>query len=558
MRHQVLRPLLAAAVLVAAASAQMQEPPSHVEPVNLQSGLHDNPSPVEGLVWSQFVFLPQGTPWLRLRFLGAQLGVGSWLRITSVLDGAVMTMRQEHFAQWNNTSAYFNGNAVMIELFAGPGTTGNHVDVLEAIAGDVDPSVLEPDTICGQTDDRVPSSDPRVGRLSMGCTGWLINVPAAGNNKLHLAAGHCVASNPVLSFAVPSSGANCALAYPPPSKQFAIDTTTMQSSNGGVGNDWWVYRCFPNSTTGRTSFEEQGAAFTLAAALPATGTTLRNYGYGLDGTNVNNATGANGSCSCSSTAGTGTRNQTQQTHTGAVSLVSGTALYHTIDTCGGNSGSVLSDNATGVAVAIHTNAGCSSTGGANSGTAVTNTGLRAAVSAMSAPTASTVTLWATSVPETSSPASTTPWANESYAAGAESCNDCNTSACQYSTNSTNGNTTPLRAVDFQAFSLPAGMRITKVQVETAVRYDQNTTANVGFRAFLPTYALNSGWRNSASFTSGTLCAPRLGTAGDITSLSSNWTAAMINDLQFEVRRQSSLSNNTLRVVSIKVVVTISN
>jgi hypothetical protein len=194
MRHRLVPSFLAAAIAVAA-PAQMQEPPSHVEPVNLQSGPRDNPSPVEGLVWSDFVILPQGTPWLRLRFLGAHLGKGSWLRITSVLDGAFMTMRQEHLAQWGNTSAYFNGNAVMIELYAGPGTTGNHVDVLEAIAGDVDPSVLEPDTICGQTDDRVPSSDPRVGRLSMGCSGWLINVPAAGNNKLHLAAGHCVASN---------------------------------------------------------------------------------------------------------------------------------------------------------------------------------------------------------------------------------------------------------------------------------------------------------------------------------------------------------------------------
>lgn len=169
----------------------------------------------------------------------------------------------------------------------------------------------------------------------------------------------------------------------------------------------------------------------------------------------------------------------------------------------------------------------------------------------------THTLWAVSVPETSSPASTTPWANESYAAGAETCNDCNTAACQYSTNATNGNTTPLRAVDFQAFSLPTGMRITNVRVEVAARYDTNTSANVGFRAFAPSYALNTNWRNSSAFSSGTLCASRLGTAGDITSLSANWTAAMVNDLQFEVRRQAGLSSNTLRVVSMRLVVTTS-
>lgn len=386
MHHHTLRASLLAAALAVALPAQMQEPPSHAEAVNLASGPHDNPSPVEGLVWSDFVILAPETPWLRLRFLGAHLGAGSWLRITSVRDGAFMTMRQEHLAQWGNTSAYFNGNAVMLELFAGPGTNGNFVDVLEAIAGDVDPSFSEPDTICGQTDDRVPSSDARVGRLSMGCTGWLIDVPATGTNKLHLAAGHCVATNPVLNFAVPSSGANCALAYPPPSKQFAIDTATMQSSNGGVGNDWWVFRCFPNSTTGRTSFQEQGAAFALAAALPATGTLLRNYGYGLDGTNANNATGANGSCSCTAANATGTRNQTQQTHTGLLNQISGTSLRYDFDTCGGNSGSVVLHAGTDQVLGIHTHGGCSTTTGSNNiGTAITLPALQAAIAAVAPP-----------------------------------------------------------------------------------------------------------------------------------------------------------------------------
>jgi len=386
MRQRLAHAFVLATALTVALPAQMQEPPSHVEPVNLASGAHDNLSPIEGLVWSDFVILPQGTPWLRLRFLGANLGKGSWIRITSVLDGEHMIMRQHNFAEWSNTSAYFNGNAVMVELFAAPGTTGNSIDVLEAIAGDLDASFSEPDSICGQTDDRVPSSDPRVGRLSMGCTAWIIDVPSAGANKLHLSAGHCVATNPVLSFAVPNSQANCALVAPPPSKQFAIDTATMQSSNGGVGNDWWVFRCFPNATTGRTSFQEQGAAFALAAALPATGTLLRNYGYGLDGTNVNNATGANGSCSCASANGTGTRNQTQQTHTGLLNQISGTSLRYDFDTCGGNSGSVVLHGATDQVLGIHTHGGCSTTAGSNNiGTAITLPALQAAIAAVAPP-----------------------------------------------------------------------------------------------------------------------------------------------------------------------------
>jgi subtilisin family serine protease len=178
----------------------------------------------------------------------------------------------------------------------------------------------------------------------------------------------------------------------------------------------------------------------------------------------------------------------------------------------------------------------------------------AAALAMTTP-ATRTERWAISVPETSSPASTVPWTNESYAAGSETCDDCNTSACSYSTNSANGNMTPLTVADFENFTLPAGQRIVKVEVEVSGRYNTDTSASIGIRAFAPSHGLDSGWRSTPSFISGTRCAPRAGSVGDITGLSSNWTAAMVNNLQFQVRRQSNLSNNTLRVVSMKLIVT---
>ena len=49
-----------------------------------------------------------------------------------------------------------------------------------------------------------------------------------------------------------------------------------------------------------------------------------------------------------------------------------------------------------------------------------------ACATLGAARADVITLWATSVPETSSPASTTPWTNEGYAASAPTCNNCNT------------------------------------------------------------------------------------------------------------------------------------
>jgi hypothetical protein len=164
------------------------------------------------------------------------------------------------------------------------------------------------------------------------------------------------------------------------------------------------------------------------------------------------------------------------------------------------------------------------------------------------------TLWATSVPETSSPASTTPWTNEGYAAGAPPCFDCNNTSCQYATNSVNGNTTPLTAVDFQNFSLSACRQVWSVRVEVSCRYNTNTSAGIEFRAFAPNHGIDSGWRSVPNFSSNTNCGDRLGGVGDITSLRPSWTAAQINDLRVQVRRKGNVTNNTLRVVGIKLMV----
>lgn len=372
-----LRAALAAALPLAAIVAQAAPAPTLWEPTLLRSGLFDNPSPVEGTVWRSFVTARADAPWLRLHFSNVRLDGGSYLRMVSVKDGAVMTMHHEHLSQWENTSAYFNGNSVLLELIAGPHTTGNHVELTRFLIGNPDPSVYPTETICGSSDNRTPSSDARAGRIDgIGCTGWIINT--SGVDKVHLSAGHCLANNQVLSFGVPNSGNNCGLQFPPPAQQFAIDTAGSVSSNGGPGNDFWVFKCFPNPTTGLTSFETQGVAFDLAGAMPAVGGTTRVTGFGVDGTSANNATGS--SCSCVSANLTGSRNQTQQTHTGASTNFAGTVANYAVDTCGGNSGSPVIDEASGDAIAIHTHGGCSATAGsANAGTQITHPALQTAI-----------------------------------------------------------------------------------------------------------------------------------------------------------------------------------
>jgi len=380
--------LLGLLALTVPLTAQVQAPPHHVEYMQVNSGPHDNPTPVDGVVWRQLVTVSAGSPWLRLHFAGATLGKDSELRMTAVRDGATMRMRSEHLVQWANTSAYFNGDAVLVELVAGPNTVGNQIVIQEVMAGEAQPAL--PDTICGTNDNRTPSSDARTGRIDpIGCTGWIIDFPVGSRDKVHLSAGHCFGTGQVLAFEVPSSAANCALAFPPPNKQFAIDSTSSQSANTGIGNDYWVFRCFPNSTTGLTTFQEQGVAFAAVVALPALNTTLRNYGYGLDGTDTNSAAGGNASCVCAAANGTGTRNQVQQVHTGPLVSVSGNRLDYSIDTCGGNSGSPVIDNNTSLAIGIHTNGGCTTTAGTtNSGTSVLNAALQAAIAAVALPVVS--------------------------------------------------------------------------------------------------------------------------------------------------------------------------
>ncbi len=376
------------ATLLVPLAAQTAPFAGHWEACALRSGLHTNPSPVEGVVWRDFVVASPGTPWVRLYFARATLPAGSFLRMVSLRDGDVMTMQQQHLEEWTYSSAYFNGNAVLVELVAGPNTAGNEVEIVKVMAGDPPTATQDPESICGANDSRAPSLDARVGRISpSGCTGWIINVPANGVDKCHLSAGHCAVAGQVLQFNVPGSAANCGLNHPPASRQFAIDLAGSRSANLGVGNDWWVFRCFRNPTTGLTTFQTQGQAFTLANAMPALNTTVRVTGYGLDGTDGNNAGGANASCRCTAANNTGRRNQTQQTDTGPVTGLPANAVNHQVDTCGGNSGSPVFLTSNGQAIAIHTHGGCGNpvAGTANSGTRITHANLQAAIAVVCDP-----------------------------------------------------------------------------------------------------------------------------------------------------------------------------
>jgi V8-like Glu-specific endopeptidase len=357
-RSQCLRVLALVTLLSAAATAQVETPPSTFVPQRIDSGTVANEGARPEVVIS-FPVVVAGAPWLRLDFEQVELagdplaGNGSILRIVSIWDGAVQELNAIQVRQWRQTSAYFNGEALIVEVLAQPGTGDNRVVLRGVTAG----LLGEPKTICGLNDDRVLSQDPRAGRLlPIGCTGWLINDCA----KCALTAGHCTSNIDVLQFNVPLSTATGAIQHPPPSDQYSIDQSSIQTNGGaGVGNDYGYFGTFPNSTTGQTAAQAQGAVFTISVPPPFNGShQIRITGFGTDNT-------------------PSTHNQVQQTHVGPWVTGSGTLVQYATDTTGGNSGSPVIHEQSGLAIGIHTHGGCDPTGGENSGTGLNHPGMQA-------------------------------------------------------------------------------------------------------------------------------------------------------------------------------------
>jgi V8-like Glu-specific endopeptidase len=352
--------IVLAAVLAAPAFAQDPLQSVHMD-LSYDSGAVANPSANEMVVIS-FPVDVEGARWMRLEFAQVQLagdvlaGTGAKLRITSLSDGAVQEMNAIHVEQWRHTSAYFNGDVVLVEVVAEPHTGANRI-VLSGLTADLTGGV--PESICG-ADNRVLSSDPRQGRLvPIGCTGWLIN----DCNTCGLTAGHCSGSSmQVLEFNVPLSNPDASVNHPGPQDQYSVDTSSVQTNGGqGVGNDWTYYGVFANSNTGLTPFQAQGARYTLTLPPPFNpNETIRITGYGVD-------------------SSPNTYSQVQQTDVGPWVTSSGSTLQYATDTEGGNSGSPIIHEQSGNAIGIHTHGGCTATGGQNSGTASSHSGLQAAL-----------------------------------------------------------------------------------------------------------------------------------------------------------------------------------
>ncbi|MCA8974116.1 MAG: trypsin-like peptidase domain-containing protein [Planctomycetes bacterium] len=367
-RH--LAALALATATLSPLTAQIAPELSTTHLLDVDSGYvrNDSTSPaahgIPACVWSKVVRVP-GSAWLRLSYAGVLLAGaaepgadGSFLKLTSLRDGQSQTQHLVHVDQWRETSAYLNGDAVLVELWAQPGTGDNRLIVGLVTAG---PAVGE-DTICGTVDNRVLSYDNRAARNQPGgCTSWMIN----DCNHCFLTAGHCSSSLQVIEFNVPLSTASGSLQHPPPQDQYAIDPASLQSNGGqGIGNDFAYFGVFPNSNTNLTPHQAYGGqVFDLQSTPPAVnGQSIRITGYGTTSSPVSP-----------------TYTQVQKTHAGPYVTFTGSTVQYQTDTTGGNSGSPVILDGTNQAIGIHTHGGCTSTGGQNSGTGSNHAGLQNAI-----------------------------------------------------------------------------------------------------------------------------------------------------------------------------------
>lgn len=248
--HKTVVAVLALLTLSSATHGQMGPAPipQHKESYDVDSGPHDGTGPQTRSAYSNVVTSPDAA-WLQLHFGTCALGKRSYLLLTSMLDGEQQRLDAKSLEIWQHASAQFKGDSVAVDLYAAPGDAGVSVKIHEITVGEWFGGAPRGECSwdCGicDGDDRVPSADPRVGRISIGCTGWIVS------NGAHLAAGHCVSGSGtlgILHFNVPLSNCDGTTNPAAVNDQYPILASSIVSQNTAGDDDWAVFACGPIPT----------------------------------------------------------------------------------------------------------------------------------------------------------------------------------------------------------------------------------------------------------------------------------------------------------------------
>jgi hypothetical protein len=365
------------------AKGQPATEPSRKEALIINSGTHDGNGDIrtEPRLAFKGVARISNAPWLRLYFGNSELGRASFLKIISLEDGAYQFLNSISLKQWQNTSAFFNGDAVEIELYVAPEDKRIFFENKEVAVGKRPTNLgkngesfqitSNPCTgwlgICGGFDDRVSSNDPAIGRIiritAQGDTG-IVGTGWIASNGTYIAAGHLFpvgdTDAKIFEFGVPASDPDGTPNFAHPNNQYSIDLGSVVSENVPCGRDWALYRCFPNSNTGLLPVQAQNAFYRLS--LDSNPPTFRVTGFGLD------------ECLPGSTGGRNSNSVTQQTSTGTNYGESGSGNFvswsFAVDIRNGNSGSPIIPDGTSLSVGIQTCGSTSCPPNGNSGTSM--------------------------------------------------------------------------------------------------------------------------------------------------------------------------------------------
>ncbi len=205
--------------------AQTAELLYNVESYSMSSGLHNGVTIDGGDTFIAFTGVIRGSeaPWLRVYFKDANLGKNSFIIMRSAWDGKEQKLDAISIEQWQNSSAYFNGFQIEIELHVAAFDKDIFFTINELAVGEFYGDDVLFFSICGPTDDRISSDQHATSRLmSIGCTAWIIP------NGHFVSAGHCLggSSSNTVQFQVPPSLPNGTPQHPGPEDQYSVDAST--------------------------------------------------------------------------------------------------------------------------------------------------------------------------------------------------------------------------------------------------------------------------------------------------------------------------------------------
>ncbi len=282
--------------------------------------------------------------WMRLHFEDYNLGHRSYLTVTSQKDGEHQKFTSKSLSDWNNSSAYFNGDEIEVKLFV----SINDQDIFFKIDSITlakknysKPSSQNKEQTGSNcpTDNRTSSEDLAVGRIitvepdsTMLCTAFIVS------NGLLISAGHCMdgtTSPDIIQFNVPPSNADGSINHPPIEDQFAIISSSIIYQFLSPDHDWAIFKVSPNSNSGLLPVQAYGEFYRVRQGSNAN--EFRVTGYGFDA---------------------GVNRYTQQSATGNNVFNSGGYILHEVYSEPGNSGSPIIEDKTNLSVGIHTQQSC--------------------------------------------------------------------------------------------------------------------------------------------------------------------------------------------------------